>query len=84
MEDSMTSYNKTATATAHTARMYMYTLMSSGTELSAMVLGQRVHPILILVTFFFWGCLKATFTAVSPKQKKLKENIRREDANIPT
>jgi hypothetical protein len=36
------------------------------------------------VTFFFWGCLKATFTAVSPKQKKLKENIRREDANIRT
>jgi hypothetical protein len=39
-------------ATAHTARMYMQALSeSSGTELSAVVFGQQVHPILILVIF---------------------------------
>jgi hypothetical protein len=39
-------------ATAHTARMYMQALSeSSGTELSAVIFGQQVHPILILVIF---------------------------------
>jgi hypothetical protein len=32
--------------------------MSSGTELSAVVFDQHVHPILLPVIFYFWGCLK--------------------------
>jgi hypothetical protein len=37
-------------ATAHTARISLCP-MSSGRELSAVVFGQHVHPILILVIF---------------------------------
>jgi hypothetical protein len=34
--------------------------------------------------FFFWGCLKDKVYNSNPrKEKKLKENIRREIANIP-
>jgi hypothetical protein len=51
--------------------------LSSGTELSAVTFGQHVHPILILVVFFFWGCLK------DKDKEELKENIRREIVNIP-
>jgi hypothetical protein len=39
-------------ATAHTARMSMQALMTSGTEIAAVVFGQHIHPILILVIFF--------------------------------
>jgi uncharacterized membrane protein len=57
--------------------------MSSGTELSAVVFGQHIHPILILVIFFFWGCLKNKVYNSNPQTEELKENIHREIANIP-
>jgi hypothetical protein len=58
--------------------------MSSRTELSAVVFGQYVHLILILVIFFFWGCLKDNVYNSNPRTKEeLKENIRKELANIP-
>jgi hypothetical protein len=56
--------------------------MSSGTELSSVVFGQHVHSILILKCFFFWGCLKDDVYNSYPRTEELKENIRREIANI--
>jgi hypothetical protein len=53
--------------------------MSTGTELTAAVFGQRVHPIL----FFFWGCLKDKVYNSNPQTEDLNENIRREITNIP-
>jgi hypothetical protein len=72
-------------ATAHTARMSMQALsMSLGTDLSAVVCGQHVHPILHLVIFLLWGCLKDKVYKSNPQtEEQLKENIRREIANIP-
>jgi hypothetical protein len=46
-EEELNGWFQQESATAHTARM------SSGIELSAAVFGQHVHPILILVIFFF-------------------------------
>jgi hypothetical protein len=58
--------------------------MSSGTELSAVVFGQHVHPILILVIFFLWGCSKDKVYNSNPRtEEDLKENIHRDIANIP-
>jgi hypothetical protein len=57
--------------------------MSSGTELSAVVFGQRGHLILIFVIFFFWGCLNDKVYDSNPRTDELKENIRREIANVP-
>jgi hypothetical protein len=55
-----------------------------GTKLSAVVFGQHIHPLLILVIFFFWGCLKDTvYNSNLPTEEELKENIHREIANIP-
>jgi hypothetical protein len=57
--------------------------MSSGAELSAVVFGQRVHVILILVIFFFPGCLKGKVYKSNPRtEEELKENIHREIANL--
>jgi hypothetical protein len=44
-------YTVTLLPTPHVC-IYRLCLMSSGTELSAVVFGQHVHPILILVIFF--------------------------------
>jgi hypothetical protein len=57
--------------------------MSSGKELSAVVFGQHVHPILILVIFFFWGCLKDKVYKSNTRTEELKGNNRTEIANIP-
>jgi hypothetical protein len=57
--------------------------MSSGTELSAVVFGQHVHRILILVIFFFWGCSNDRVYNSNPRTEELKENIRSQIANIP-
>jgi uncharacterized membrane protein len=57
--------------------------MSSGTELSAVIFGQHIPLILILVIFFFWGCLKDKVYSRSPQTEELKENIHREISNIP-
>jgi hypothetical protein len=58
--------------------------MSSGTELSALVFGQHVHPIIILAIVFFWGCLKdKVYNSNHRTEEELKENILREIANIP-
>jgi uncharacterized membrane protein len=56
--------------------------MSSVTESSAVVFAQHVHPILILVIFFFWGCLKDKVYSGNSRMEELKENIHREIANI--
>jgi hypothetical protein len=57
--------------------------MFSGTEFSAVVFGQHVHHILTLVIFFLWGCLKdKIYNSKSRMEAELKENIRREIANI--
>jgi hypothetical protein len=45
-------------------------LMSLGTELSAVVFGQQVHPILILVMFPSEVVSRTKFTTVTPIQKK--------------
>jgi hypothetical protein len=56
--------------------------MSSGSELSAVVFSQHVHPILILVIFFFWGYLKDKVYNSNPRtEEELNKNIRRETAN---
>jgi hypothetical protein len=57
--------------------------MSSGTEFSSVIFGQYIHPILILVIFFFWGCLKDEVYNTNSQMEELKENIHREIANIP-
>jgi hypothetical protein len=56
--------------------------MFSETELSAVAFGQHVHLILIVVIFFFWGCLKDNVYNSNPRTEELKENIRRKTANI--
>jgi hypothetical protein len=53
--------------------------MSWWTELSAAVFGQ----ILILVSFFFWSCLKNKVYDTKPQTQELKGNIRMEIPNIP-
>jgi hypothetical protein len=56
----------------------------SGTELSAVIFGQHVRLILILVIFFFCGCMKDNVYDRKPRtEEELKENIRKEIANIP-
>jgi hypothetical protein len=55
--------------------------ISSGRELSAVVFGQHVNLILILV-IFFWACLKDKIYNSNPRTEELKENVRREIANI--
>jgi hypothetical protein len=58
--------------------------MSLGTELSAVVFGQHVLPILILVMFSSGVVSRTKFATVTPlTEEELKENIRREIANIP-
>jgi hypothetical protein len=65
-------------ASAHTA------IMSLGTELSVLVFGQHVRPILIIVIFFFWDFLKDRVYNSNPQiEEELKENIGREMENIP-
>jgi hypothetical protein len=45
----------------------------SRTELSAVVFGQHVHPILILV-IFFWGCVKDENYSSNPRtEEELKK-----------
>jgi hypothetical protein len=56
--DSMAGFSKTQLLPILHVCLYRLCPMSSGTELSEVVFGQHVHPILILVIFFFWGCLK--------------------------
>jgi hypothetical protein len=54
------------------------------TQLSAVVFSQHVHLILIIVIFFFWGCLKdKVYNSNHCMEEEPKENIRRETANIP-
>jgi hypothetical protein len=54
--------------------------MSSGTELSAVVFGQHIHLILILMIFFFWD---KVYSSDPRTEEELKENICREIASIP-
>jgi hypothetical protein len=55
--------------------------MSSGRELSAVIFGQHVHLILILV-FFLWGYWKGKVYSSNPRtEEELKENILREISN---
>jgi hypothetical protein len=51
--------------------------MSLGAELSAVLFGQHIHSILILVIFFFWDCLRDIYNS-NPRTEERKENIRRE------
>jgi hypothetical protein len=55
--------------------------MSSGTELSAVVFGQHVHSILILVILFLRGCLEGQVYNSNSRMEELK-NICREIGNI--
>jgi uncharacterized membrane protein len=57
--------------------VFGYRIISSG------IFGQHVHPILILVIFFFWGFLKDKVYNSNTRTEELKENICRETANIP-
>jgi hypothetical protein len=57
--------------------------MSSGAEQSAMIFGQHVLLFLILVIFFFWGCLRDKVYSSNPRTGEVKENIRRKISNIP-
>jgi hypothetical protein len=58
-------------------------MMSSGTELSAGVFGQHVHPILIPVILFLLCCLEDKVYNSNSRTEELKENICREIVNIP-
>jgi hypothetical protein len=55
----------------------------SGTELLAVVFSQRVNPILILVIFFSWNCLKDKLYNSKHQTEEIQENILFEIANIP-
>jgi hypothetical protein len=59
-----------------------FCLMSSGTELAAVVFGQNVQLILILVIFSFWDCLKDKVYNSNPQMEDLKENIHGKITNI--
>jgi hypothetical protein len=76
----MADFSKT-----QTLHVYICTLcpMSSGTELSAVVFGQHVHPTLIPVFSSSAGCLKDKVYSSNLRTEELKENIRREISNIP-
>jgi hypothetical protein len=43
--------------------------MALGTELSAVVFGQKVHPILILVIFSSGVVRRTKFTTITPERK---------------
>jgi hypothetical protein len=57
--------------------------MSSGRELSAVVFDQHVQLTLILVILSSGGCLKDKVYNSNTRTEELKENIRKEIANIP-
>jgi hypothetical protein len=71
-------------ATAHIAHTCMqgFSRCLRGTKLSAVIFGQHVHLILILVIFFFWGCLMDKVHNHNPRTEELKENIHTEISNI--
>jgi hypothetical protein len=54
--------------------------MSSRTELSAVVFGQYVQPILNLAFFSFWSYLKDRIYRSNPRKEELKENVRNKTA----
>jgi hypothetical protein len=56
--------------------------MPSGTELSAVIFGQHVHAILILVTFLR-GSLKDKVDNSNIRTEEEQKYIRKEMANIP-
>jgi hypothetical protein len=57
--------------------------MSSEKELSAVIFGQHIHLILILVNFFSWGCLRDKVYSSNPRTEEQEENICKDISNIP-
>jgi hypothetical protein len=51
--------------------LHIWCTMSLGTELSAVVFGQYVHPILILVMFSSGVVWRTKFKTVTPEWKKI-------------
>jgi hypothetical protein len=83
MKDCMASFSNTQLLPTLYVCLCRLCPMSSGTEIWAAAFGQHVHPILILVDFFFWGCLKDKVYYSNPlAEEELKKN-RKEIANIP-
>jgi hypothetical protein len=78
----MAGFSKTQLLPTLHLCLCMVCLMSSGTELSALVFGQHVHPLLILVNFSSGVVWRTKFITVT-ETEELKENIQREIANIP-
>jgi hypothetical protein len=80
-EERLCGWFQQDSATAHTAHSRLFPV-SSGTELSAVVLGStfiRCNP----CGFFFWGCLKDKVYNSNSGTEELTGNIYREMANIP-
>jgi hypothetical protein len=70
-------------ATAHTARMSMQALSDVfGDRIMSSGIWPARSPDFYPCHFFFWGCLKDKVYKSNPPEE-LKENTRREIANIP-
>jgi hypothetical protein len=81
-EDSMAGFSKTQLLPILHLCLCSLCPVSSGTELSAVVFGQNIHLILILIIFSSRVFRRTVYTS-NNRTEDLKENIRREIANIP-
>jgi hypothetical protein len=72
-------------ATAHTARIPVQALSDAfGDRIISSNIWLVHSPDLNRCEFSFWGCLKDKVYNSNPRTEELKEDIRREIANIPT
>jgi hypothetical protein len=69
-KDSMAGLSKNVLLPTLHVCLYKLCVMSSGTEISAMVFGQHIHLTLILVIFSSVVLQRTKFTTVNPGQNK--------------
>jgi hypothetical protein len=66
-----------------TSRVHFYSWFLQSVSLPPMVFSQHVLLTLILMIFFFYGCLNNKVHNITPKTEELKENIYGKIENIP-
>jgi hypothetical protein len=69
----MAGFSKTQLLPTLHVCLHKLCLMSSGTEISAIVFGQHIHLTLILVIFFFCGSLRDKVYNINHLSEELKK-----------
>jgi hypothetical protein len=83
-EDRLYGWFQQGSATVHTARIPVQALSDVfWDKIVSSDIWPSTSPDLNPCDFFVWGCLKDKVYNSSPQTEELKENIRREIANIP-